>query len=121
MANMTFDVRFLKNPYWVAELRPLNGMSDKSVQDYVMNQGAAREFLDSVADLISNVLPHLPEMKLHEFTIAFGCTGGQHRSATMCEMLTKKLRERFPTYRIDSEHRELVNRIASSAAVEDGR
>lgn len=119
LANMTFDVRFLKNPYWVPELRPLNGMKDKSVQDYVMNQAAATEFLDSVTTLVSNVLPHLPEIKLKDFSIAFGCTGGQHRSATMCEMLAKRLAERFPNCRIDREHRELSKPSISSVTVED--
>lgn len=114
-ANIIFDVRFLKNPYWVDELRPLNGMCDTPVQQYVMNQDAAVEFLDAVTKLLVKLLPRLPEMKVHEFTIAFGCTGGQHRSATMCEMLANRLSEHFPDYRIDREHRELASRPPSQS------
>lgn len=115
-ANIIFDVRFLKNPYWVDELRPLNGMRDQQVQQYVMNQDAATEFLDSVTELLGNLLPRLPELKVNEFTVAFGCTGGQHRSATMCEMLARNLEERFPDYAIEREHRELINHSAASTA-----
>jgi UPF0042 nucleotide-binding protein len=117
-ANIIFDVRFLKNPFWVEELRPLNGMRDEQVQQYVMNQDAATEFLESVTQLLVNLLPRLPELKVGEFTIAFGCTGGQHRSATMCEMLARSLKERLPDYRIDREHRELVHRTPASSAAQ---
>lgn len=118
-ANIIFDVRFLKNPYWVDELRPLNGMRDVQVQDYVMNQDTAIEFLNAVVELLANLLPRLPELKVNEFTIAFGCTGGQHRSATMCEKLAARLCERFPNYKIEREHRELVNRLSSTTVLED--
>lgn len=118
-ANIIFDVRFLKNPYWVDELRPLNGMCDVQVQDYVMNQDAAIGFLNSVTELLANLLPRLPELKVSEFTIAFGCTGGQHRSATMCEKLAARLSERFPNYQVEREHRELINRISATTVLED--
>lgn len=118
-ANIIFDVRFLKNPFWVDELRPLNGMHDVQVQDYVMNQDAAVEFLNSVTELLVKLLPRLPELKVNEFTVAFGCTGGQHRSATMCEKLAAQLHERFPGYKIEREHRELVNRISATTVLED--
>src|SRR5579883_1726653 len=75
--NAVFDVRFLKNPFWVEHLRPLTGR-DVPVQEYVMNQKAARDFLDHLVALLVNLVPHLQENSMSEFSIAFGCTGGQH-------------------------------------------
>lgn len=104
--NALFDVRFLKNPYWVEHLRPMTGR-DLPVQDYVMNQKAAQDFLDSLVELLSRLVPQLQENNMSEFNIAFGCTGGQHRSATMVELLARKLSERFPELVIERVHREL--------------
>lgn len=106
VANALFDVRFLKNPYWVEHLRPLTG-KDEPVQEYVMNQKIARDFLDSVLELLARLLPQLKENNMTEFHIAFGCTGGQHRSATMVELLAREMSERFPEIVIERIHREL--------------
>lgn len=117
--NALFDVRFLKNPYWVEHLRPLTGR-DQPVQEYVMNQPAAREFLESLIDLLGRLIPQLQESNMSEFSIAFGCTGGQHRSATMVELLAKGLQERFPTLSIERCHRELdAKAVGKSAGAED--
>ncbi|HEY9714616.1 MAG TPA: RNase adapter RapZ [Chroococcales cyanobacterium] len=106
LANVVWDVRFLKNPYWVEELRPLTGL-DKPVQDYVLDQPMAQEFLNSIADLFQKVLPKVVEHKLDRYIIALGCTGGQHRSTTLVETLAKMLKEAFPQYSITVKHREL--------------
>lgn len=105
-ANIVFDVRFLKNPYWVPELRPLNGL-DAPVQQYVLEQQAAQTFLESVAALAGNMIPRLTELGIFEFTIAFGCTGGQHRSTTMVEVLAERLARDFPQITIKRSYREL--------------
>ena len=101
-----FDVRFLKNPYWVEELRPLTGR-DLPVQEYVMNQKAASEFIDSLVELLSRLFPELAKSDFREFSIAFGCTGGQHRSTTMVELLARRLGEQFPQIKVERFHREL--------------
>lgn len=106
VANMVFDVRFLKNPFWVPELRPLTGL-DKPVRDYVLSQEAASEFLDSLMQLLGSLLPRFYELEIYEFSIALGCTGGQHRSAALVEELAERLAERFPDYKIRRRHREL--------------
>ncbi len=106
-ANVIFDVRFLKNPFWVEELRPLTGM-DRPVQEYVLQQPLADDFLNSVVKLMENLLPRLVELKIPDFTIAFGCTGGQHRSATMVEALSDRLSQLYPQYSILRQHRELA-------------
>src|SRR5580658_2531423 len=60
LANVVFDVRFLKNPYWVEELRPLTGR-DQPVQDYVLQQPLAQEFLQSLNVMLSKILPKMAE------------------------------------------------------------
>jgi len=105
-ANAVFDVRFLKNPYWVEELRPLSGL-DKPVQDYVLEQVPAQDFLSSILQLCLKIIPQFTESKVKHFTIAFGCTGGQHRSATIAETVAKSLACDFPEARVRVVHREL--------------
>lgn len=118
-ANVVFDVRFLKNPYWVEELRPLTGL-DKPIQDYVLQQELAQEFLDSAVGMMKTLLPRLVEMDIKEFSIAFGCTGGQHRSATLVEVLSNRLQEIFPHFNISKQHRELPETCGSEQTVAEG-
>lgn len=106
LANLVFDVRFLKNPFWVEELRPLTGR-DEPVQKYVLEQPLAADFLKSVLHMLDTLLPRLEEQKIADFTIAFGCTGGQHRSVTMVEALASEILKRYPLYRVKKAHREL--------------
>ena len=105
-ANVVFDVRFLKNPYWVEELRPLTG-KDALVQEYVLSQDLAREFLASLVSMLTKILPRMAEANHERYTIALGCTGGQHRSATLVEALARELASIFPDCRISTHHREL--------------
>lgn len=105
-ANLIFDVRFLKNPFWIDELRPLTG-KDKPVQEYVMEQPLAREFIDSVIHMLDALVPELSRQEISDFTIAFGCTGGQHRSATLVETLASQIGKRYANCRVSKEHREL--------------
>jgi RNase adapter protein RapZ len=114
LANVVFDVRFLKNPYWVEELRPLTGL-DKKVQDYVLNQPLATQFIDGLLALFEKVLPKVHEHKVEHYLIALGCTGGQHRSTTLVEELGKRMTEQFPHYSIVVKHRELAH-LAKSCA-----
>jgi len=114
-ANVVFDVRFLKNPYWIAELRPLTGL-DPQIQKFVLEQPLAVEFLDSVTALLAKVLPSFDELNIDSFEIAFGCTGGQHRSCAMAEALALSLEKMFPSFRILRQHRELAKILAESGA-----
>lgn len=89
-ADFVADVRFLPNPYWVAELRELNGC-DAAVNDYVVAQAGAPEFLETYGQLINLVADgYLVEGKRY-VTIAIGCTGGKHRSVAMAENLAARL------------------------------
>jgi UPF0042 nucleotide-binding protein len=89
-ADLVVDVRFLPNPHWVPELRPLNGL-DAEVSDYVVDQEVAREFLDRYSQLLGFIADgYLREGKRY-VTVAVGCTGGKHRSVAMAEHLSARL------------------------------
>ena len=108
--NAVFDVRFLKNPFWVEELRPLTGL-DPKVKSYVLEQPAAQEFLDSVIQMLRVLLPQLVELKIPDFSIAFGCTGGRHRSVALAEALATQLKLAYPEHKIKAQHRELAQEV----------
>lgn len=103
-SDLVFDVRFLPNPFYEAELRPLNG-NDQSVYDYVMAQAPAEEFLDKVYSLLSFLIPNYIIEGKNQLVISIGCTGGKHRSVT----LAKALGQRLSTleYGIKLEHRDI--------------
>ena len=90
--DLVIDCRFLPNPHWVDELRPLRGTDDK-VRDYVMEQSVTGPFLDELAKLLQLLLPaYIAEGKSY-LTIAFGCTGGHHRSIVIAEEIARRLRD----------------------------
>lgn len=103
-ANHVLDVRFLKNPYWVGELRHLTGR-DAPVAEYVLNQPGARDFGLRYADLLAPMLRgYLSELKPFA-TLAVGCTGGKHRSVALTELIAERLREHGFSVRVS--HRDL--------------
>ena len=89
-ADLVVDVRFLPNPHWVPELRPLTGL-DAEVSDYVVEQPRAREFLDRYSELFKFVADGYIHEGKRYVTIAVGCTGGKHRSVAMTEHLAARL------------------------------
>ena len=89
-ADFVFDMRFLPNPYWIPELKPLTGR-DGAVSDFVMAQDGATEFLDRVVDLMGPITRGYLREGRRYVTIAVGCTGGKHRSVAMAEALTRRL------------------------------
>ncbi len=89
-ADYVADVRFLHNPHWVPELRPLTGV-DPVVAEYVLASDGALEFLDRYAALLESVLPRFRAHDKHGVTIAIGCTGGKHRSVALVEALGARL------------------------------
>jgi RNase adapter protein RapZ len=108
--DMIFDCRFLANPHWQAELRPLDGR-DPSVEAFVRNDPRFAEFFQRVSDLLLFLLPaHLDEGKAH-LAIGFGCTGGQHRSVAMAEMVGSALAE--AGWPVSKRHRELERKAAT--------
>lgn len=92
-ADMVADLRFLPNPFWVDELRPLSGL-DGSVSDYVLSQPRAEEFLEQYERLVALLTDGYLREDKHFLTIAIGCTGGRHRSVAMSEAFAERLRSR---------------------------
>ncbi|AQP53353.1 RNase adaptor protein RapZ [Vagococcus penaei] len=111
-ADIVMDVRFLPNPHYVAELRPLNGM-DQPVYDYVMDSEMTEDFYQKYEALILSILPgYVKEGKMN-LTIAIGCTGGQHRSVALTERLGKRISADYATnitHRDVGKRKETVNR-----------
>ena len=111
-ADLVLDVRFLPNPHWEPELRPLTGF-DRRVIEYVGRDGRLKEFYDHMLPLLDYLLPqYVTEGKAH-LVVAVGCTGGRHRSVVIAEDLAAHLRgdER---YVVDVQHRD-VDRAPSRA------
>lgn len=88
--DMVFDCRFLPNPHWVDELRPLTGLDD-SVAEYVLEQPVTGAFLARLERLLALILPFYVQEGKSYLTIAFGCTGGRHRSVAIAERVAEVL------------------------------
>lgn len=104
-ASWVVDVRLLENPYWVEELRPLDGR-DPRVRDYVVNQQAAQELLDNLERTLRAAIPHYRERGRSHLTVAFGCTGGRHRSVAVAREMAARL-ERDGDIDVESVARDL--------------
>jgi UPF0042 nucleotide-binding protein len=90
--DLLFDCRFLPNPYWVESLRPLSGQDD-AVREFVLGQPETQVFMDKVVDLLLSLEPAFVREGKSYLTIAFGCTGGRHRSVVLAEVLRSRLAE----------------------------
>jgi UPF0042 nucleotide-binding protein len=102
-ADLVFDVRFLPNPHFVPEFRPLTGR-DPRVAKYIRSFPQSKEFISRISDLLVYLLPHYIHEGKSYLTIAFGCTGGQHRSVMIAEEVGKHLRH--AAYRVKVVHRD---------------
>ena len=89
-ADLVFDVRFLTNPYYVADLKPLSGLQTP-VREYVLGQPAAGRFIELVVELLELTVPAYRSEGKTRLTVALGCTGGYHRSIVLAEELAKRL------------------------------
>jgi UPF0042 nucleotide-binding protein len=106
-ADLVLDMRFLRNPYWRDDLRELTGL-DEAVCEHIAGDPAYPEALQRIEDLLLTLLPRYREEGRSYVTVAFGCTGGRHRSVHVAERVAKRLREAgfSPTV----EHRDLASR-----------
>jgi UPF0042 nucleotide-binding protein len=103
-ADLVFDVRFLPNPHFIQEFRPLTGTHPKVAQ-YIRRFPQTAEFLDKTTELLLFLLPHYIQEGKSYLTVAFGCTGGQHRSVMIAEEIRKRLAK--AGYRIKTAHRDM--------------
>ncbi len=103
-ADFMFDVRFLPNPHWEPELRPLTGL-DEPVAEFLGRQPLVNKFIWQIENLLETWLPHLERNNRSYLTIAIGCTGGQHRSVYIAEQLAKRFAH--SKHKVNARHREL--------------
>jgi UPF0042 nucleotide-binding protein len=104
-ADLVFDVRFMENPFYIPELRDLTGR-DGAVRDYVLRHPATKEFLGHVIPFLRFALPRYESEKKARLGLAFGCTGGRHRSVVIADEIARAAREFWPGG-IEVEHRDI--------------
>lgn len=103
-ADLVFDVRFLPNPYYIAELREHTGLEDE-VRNFVFQYQATKDFVDKLEDLINFTLPQYVEEGKTELVIGIGCTGGRHRSVAVAKELADYITKRG--YNVVLSHRDM--------------
>ena len=103
-ADLVFDVRFLPNPFYVPELRPLTGL-DSGVRDYVFSGGQGEDFLHRLEEFVTYLLPRYVDEGKTSLVISVGCTGGHHRSVAIAHALAQRLREK--SWQVSEQHRDM--------------
>ncbi len=106
-AELMFDMRFMTNPFYDENLRPMNG-KDKPVRDFIFNLAHARSFFDQWSALVADMLPLYQAEGKTRLSIAVGCTGGKHRSVCMAEELATYLKKHRPAFNVVMNHREML-------------
>lgn len=105
-ADLVFDVRFLPNPFYVEQMRPLTGR-DEEVAKYVFKWADTAKFNEKLLDLLQFIIPQYKKEGKSQVVIAIGCTGGQHRSVALSEYYTKEINKNHPTH---LTHRDIMKR-----------
>jgi RNase adapter protein RapZ len=100
--DVVFDCRFLPNPHWVEELRELSGL-EAPVREFVLGNAETKRFVDEVVDMLTWQLPAFQREGKSYLTVAFGCTGGHHRSVAIAEEVALRLGEG-----ITAQHRDVA-------------
>ena len=106
-SDLVFDVRFLPNPYYIDDLRIKTG-EDQDVRDYVMDSDISHKFYEKLLDMINFLVPQYIEEGKHHLVISIGCTGGRHRSVTICNLISDELMKQG--YRVVKKHRDFMLR-----------
>jgi Predicted P-loop-containing kinase len=104
-ADLVFDVRFLPNPFYIAELAPLSGL-DEPVHKYIFGYSQTIEFVKKLEDMVEFLLPYYVEEGKHSLVIAIGCTGGHHRSVAIAEEIGGFIGTKG--YHVDMSHRDIA-------------
>lgn len=105
-ADVVFDIRFLPNPFYVQELKPKTGL-DREVYDYVLKWGDTKILIEKLTDLFKFLIPQYKNEGKSQVVIAFGCTGGQHRSVTLAEYFGHQFKKEFHSL---IQHRDIEKR-----------
>ena len=107
-ADIVIDVRFIPNPYFIDELRPLSG-NDEKVKEFILQRGETKDFLNKFEELLHFLIPLYEKEGKSNLTIAVGCTGGRHRSVSIVNVLKELLADKI-NYPLHVRHRD-VNKI----------
>ena len=105
-ADLVFDVRFLPNPFYIDYMRPLTGM-DEEVYNYVFKWADTNTFTEKLLDLFNFMIPQYKKEGKSQLVIAFGCTGGQHRSVAISNYFASVMKEKYPVH---VTHRDIHKR-----------
>ncbi|MCQ2548238.1 MAG: RNase adapter RapZ [Clostridia bacterium] len=103
-SDIVLDMRFIPNPYYVPSLKGLTG-NNKKIQDYVMKYEISQQFCDNFESFLKLTIPHYIKEGKYSLNIAFGCTGGHHRSVCMANIMAKRLEDEG--YRVTLNHRDI--------------
>ncbi len=106
-ADIVFDARFIPNPYYLKSMKHLTG-NNKKIRDYVMKFPETQEFVKKAADLISGLIPYYIKQGKRTLVIAFGCTGGQHRSVAMANQFSEIFKSQGRN--VTTVHRDIMKR-----------
>ncbi|WP_310468678.1 RNase adapter RapZ [Sphingomonas sp.] len=117
-ADLVFDLRFLANPHWIDELRPLTG-ADQAVRDYIAQDPAWPGAIDRIEALLTDWIPRYWGAGKSYLTIAFGCTGGRHRSVTAAVEMAERLRG--AGFSPNIRHRDLASEPSDTIEEDPGR
>lgn len=110
-ADLMFDMRFIDNPHWIEDLRPLTGL-DAPVQAHVSKDPAWSQTLDRIEELVLDLIPRYGAAGKHYLTVAFGCTGGRHRSVAAAAEMAERLQKSGLT--VNVRHRDLKSAPSDS-------
>ncbi|MCL1995443.1 MAG: RNase adapter RapZ [Defluviitaleaceae bacterium] len=105
-ADMIYDVRFIPNPFYKDELRPLTG-NDEPVQEYVLSHAVAVTFLEKLKDMLDFTIPYFIKEDKNQLVVAIGCTGGKHRSVTLANKLHEHMKAN--DHNVVINHRDVNN------------
>lgn len=105
-ADVVFDVRFLPNPYYIEELKPMTGL-EKEVYEYVLKWNDTQVLIEKLTDLFKFIIPQYKNEGKSQVVVAFGCTGGQHRSVSLAEFFGNRFKEEYKTL---ITHRDVAKR-----------
>ena len=103
-SDLVFDVRFLKNPYYIPELKKKTG-NETEVSQFVMESEAARDFLEKLQQMLTFLIPHYITEGKNQLVVSIGCTGGRHRSVTLVNEIANRLQS--TEYGLKVEHRDI--------------
>ncbi len=103
-SDLVFDVRFIPNPFYIAEMKELTG-NDTKVQEYVLQWEESREFLNKLEDMVNFLIPNYIKEGKNQLVISIGCTGGKHRSVTLANALCGDLQQKG--HRAVVQHRDI--------------